>query len=251
MITNTIEQQLQKENISLTEFQELLIRLLNYSILCREESLVEQQLYDRFLRITDLVKEYLSMIDVRVLHDTRFEYIRLYPPSSHVPGMEEACETSFSGSLRSRLNQQEVALILVLRLQYDKALREARVDDQGFVTESFEAINIAMKNIIGRTLPEKPAERRQLFNRCKKLRLIEYRHENDVLKSESWLKIHPMIVSFVNDEAIQALEASTSETPISEEFLSEESAPDKSAAEGHPAQNKVSTVPTSATDEIE
>ncbi|VAW69625.1 hypothetical protein MNBD_GAMMA09-3376 [hydrothermal vent metagenome] len=207
MLTETIEQQLEKENMSLSEFQELLIRLLNYSILCRSESQIEQQLYDRYLRISSLVNEYLQMIDVRVFHEPRFEYIRLYPPSSQVPGMEEATQTAFSGSLRSRLSQQEVALILVLRLQYDKALREAQVDDQGYATESFEAISIAMKNIIGRTLPEKPGERRQLFNRCKKLRLIEYRNEDDVLKSESWLKIHPMIVSFVNDEALQALES--------------------------------------------
>lgn len=206
MITNIIEQQLEKENISLNEFRELIIRLLNYTILCRDESQIEQQLYDRYLRISDLIKEYLSMMDIRVLHDTRFEYIRLHPPSSQVPGMEEAENTAFSGSLRARLSQQEVALILILRLQYDKALREAQVDDEGYVTESFEAINIAMKNIIGRTLPDKPTERRQLFNRCKKLRLIDYRHEDDVLKAEAWLKIHPMIVGFVNDEALQALE---------------------------------------------
>lgn len=207
MLTNIIEQQLEKENISLNEFRELIIRLLNYTVLCRDVSQVEQQLYDRYLRISDLIKEYLSMMDVRVLHDTRFEYIRLYPPSSQVPGMEEAENTAFSGGLRARLSQQEVALILILRLQYDKALREAQVDDEGYVTESFEAISIAMKNIIGRTLPDKPTERRQLFNRCKKLRLIDYRHEDDVLKAEAWLKIHPMIVGFVNDEAIQALES--------------------------------------------
>ncbi len=207
MLTNIIEQQLEKENISLNEFRELIIRLLNYTVLCRDVSQVEQQLYDRYLRISDLIKEYLSMMDVRVLHDTRFEYIRLYPPSSQVPGMEEAENTAFSGGLRARLSQQEVALILILRLQYDKALREAQVDDEGYVTESFEAINIAMKNIIGRSLPDKPTERRQLFNRCKKLRLIDYRHEDDVLKAEAWLKIHPMIVGFVNDEALQALES--------------------------------------------
>jgi len=206
MITNIIEQQLEKENISLNEFRELVIRLLSYTVLCRDVSQVEQQLYDRYLRISDLIKEYLSMMDVRVLHDARFEYIRLYPPSSQVPGMEEAENTAFSGGLRARLSQQEVALILILRLQYDKALREAQVDDEGYVTESFEAINIAMKNIVGRTLPDKPTERRQLFNRCKKLRLIDYRHEDDVLKAEAWLKIHPMIVGFVNDEALQALE---------------------------------------------
>jgi len=119
-----------------------------------------------------------------------------------VPGMEEAGDQAFSGSLRARLSQSEVSLILVLRLQYDKALREAQVDDKGFVTESFEAINVAMKNIMGRSLPDKPGERQKLFKRCKKLRLIEYRNEEDVLKVESWLKIHPMIVSFVNDEAI-------------------------------------------------
>jgi len=212
MLTDIIEQQLEKENISLNEFRELIIRLLGYTVLCRDESQVEQQLYDRYLRISTLVKEYLSMMDIRVLHDTRFEYIRLYPPSSQVPGMEEAENTAFSGGLRARLSQQEVALILILRLQYDKALREAQVDDQGYVTESFEAISIAMKNIIGRSLPDKPTERRQLFNRCKKLRLIEYKHEDDVLKAESWLKIHPMIVGFVNDEAIQALESATEKT---------------------------------------
>lgn len=206
MLTDVIEKELEKENISISEFRELLIRLLNYTVLCRDESQIEQQLYDRYLRISQLVKEYMAMMDIRVFHDNRFEYIRLYPPSSQVPGMEEASDAAFSGSLRARLTQSEVALILVLRLQYDKALREAQVDNQGYVTESFEAINIAMKNIIGRSLPEKPVERRQLFNRCKKLRLIEYRNDDDVLKADAWLKIHPMIVSFVNDEAIQVLE---------------------------------------------
>lgn len=217
MITEIIEQQLEKENISLNDFRELIIRLLNYSVLCRQENQVEQQLYDRYLRTQELVKEYLALMGVHLLHDTRFEYIRLYPPSSQVPGMEEADVSAFSGSLRSRLSQQEVALILVLRLQYDKALREAQVDDEGYVTESFESISIAMKNIVGRSLPEKPAERRHLFSRCRKLRLIDYRHEDDVLKSESWLKIHPMIVGFVNDEAIESLENSVADINAADE----------------------------------
>jgi len=222
MLTDIVEQQLEKENLSLSEFRELIIRLLNYSVLCRHESQVEQQLYDRYMRIPHLVKEYLTMSGIRIFHDTRFEYIRLYPPASQVPGMEGAEEAAFSGSLRDRLSQQEVALILVLRLQYDKALREAQVDDQGYVTESFEAISIAMKNIIGRSLPEKSSERQQLFKRCRKLRLIEYRHEEDILKSEAWFKIHPMIVNFVNDEAIQALESSPEEIASQNQIEAEE-----------------------------
>jgi Domain of unknown function (DUF4194) len=216
MLTDVIEKELEKENISMNDFRELIIRLLNVGVLCRDESQIEQQLYDRYLRIASLVKEYLTIMDVRIFHDNRFNYIRLYPPSSQVPGMQDTGELAFSGSLRARLSQNEVALILVFRLQYDKALREAQVDDKGYVTESFEAINIAMKNIMGRSLPDKPGERQMLFNRCKKLRLIEYRNEEDVLKVESWLKIHPMIVSFVNDEAIQALENTSLNTEADE-----------------------------------
>ena len=81
-LTDTIAQQLERENLSLAEFKELLIRLLNYGVLCRGESQTEQLLYDRFMRIKDLVSEYLNLIDVRLFHDERFEYVRLYPPGS-------------------------------------------------------------------------------------------------------------------------------------------------------------------------
>jgi len=96
-------------------------------------------------------------------------------------------------------------MVLVLRLQYDKALREGQVDDKGYVTESMEALSIAMKNILARSLPEKLTERKQLFIHLRRLRLIEYHSEEDLVSGEAWLKIHPMIVSFVNDEAVQAL----------------------------------------------
>ncbi len=219
MLTDKLSAELEKQNLSLNEFRELIIRLLNYSVLCRNENQTEQQLYDRYLRITELVQDYLCIMDIRVLHDRRFEYLRLYPPGSQVPGMEDAGTSTFSGGLRARLNQQEVAMVLVLRLQYDKALREGQVDDSGYVTESIEAIGIAMKNILARSLPEKITERKQLFTRLRRLRLIEFRSEEDlVISGEAWLKIHPMIVNFVNDEAIAALtDATTDQTPTDKE----------------------------------
>jgi hypothetical protein len=205
-LTETIKQQLERENISIGEFKELLIRLLNYGVLCRAESQTEQQLYDRFLRIENLVCEYLNLLDISVLHDRRFEYLRLYPPGSQVPGMDDAQDESYTGSLRTRLTQQEVALVLVLRAQYDKALHEGQVDEYGFVTESLEAISIAMKNLLGRSLPEKITERKRLFQRLRQLRLIQYRQEEDIESGEAWIKIHPMIVGFVNDEVLEALQ---------------------------------------------
>ncbi|MEW5757535.1 MAG: DUF4194 domain-containing protein [Pseudomonadota bacterium] len=214
MLSDFLEEKLEPENLTREEFRELLIRLLNYGVLARAESQVEQQLYDRYLRVEDLVRDYLDLIGVRVLHDRRFEYLRLYPPGAQVPGMDDAEEQAYSGSLRSRLSQAEVALILVLRLQYDKALREGQVDENGFVTESLESLSIAMKNLLGRNLPDKLTERKRLFQRLRQLRLIALRNDEDVESSEAWLKIHPMIVSFVSDEALNALAAGKLENEI-------------------------------------
>jgi len=222
MLTDVLSQRLEKENLGLDEFRELTIRLLNYGVLCRSESQTEQQLYDRYLRIADLVQDYLHIMNITVFHDRRFEYLRLYPPGSETPGMEEAETSAFAGSLRNRLSQSEVAMVLVLRLQYDKALREGQVDDKGYVTESMEALSIAMKNILARSLPEKLTERKQLFIHLRRLRLIEFHSEEDLVSGEAWLKIHPMIVSFVNDDAVQALSrATTLENKDSEGIVTE------------------------------
>lgn len=205
MLSDYLSTKLDAENISLSEFRELSVRLLNYGVLCRNESLTEQQLYDRYLRIAPLINDYLSLMDLRLYHDTRFEYLRVYPPGSAIPGVED--DEALNANLRQRLNQNEVAMVLVLRLQYDKALREGQVDDNGYVTESLEALSIASKNLLSRGLPSKVTERKALFQRLRKLRLIEYRQEVEFDNSEAWIKIHPMIVTFVTDEAINALNA--------------------------------------------
>jgi hypothetical protein len=206
MLTECLAQALETSGISVEEFSELCVRLLNYGVLSRHENQIEQALYDRYVRIPALVDEYVGLIGVRVLHDRRFEYVRLYPPGAQVPGMEGAEEGAYTGGLRARLRQDEVALLLVLRLQYDRALREGEVDENGFVAESMESLGIAMKNLLGRSLPDKLTDRKRAFQRLRQLRLIDYLQEDDVEADEAWLRIHPMIVSFVNDEALASLE---------------------------------------------
>ncbi|MEY8264393.1 MAG: DUF4194 domain-containing protein, partial [Bermanella sp.] len=161
---NKIEQLLEKEGVSLKEFSELLIRLLDYGVLCRDESQVEQTLYDRYLRLETLVQDYVSLLAIRIQHDRRFQFVRCFPPGAQVPGMEDDTQ-AFNGGLRVRLNQNEVALVLVLRSQYDKALREGQVDEQGCVLVSLESLSIALKNLLSRSLPEQLTERKNLFRR--------------------------------------------------------------------------------------
>ena len=203
-LSDFIEQRLESTGVSLEEFRGVLIRLVNYGVLERRESQTERELYDRFVRAEDLVRETLSLYGIVVHHDRRFEFARLYPPGSRTPGMEHAEDEAFSGSLRARPTQNEVAVILVLRAQYDKAVREAKIDENGFATEPLEAIALAMKNWLNRSLPEKATERRALFKRLRQLRLIDYRSEDELDTSEAWLKIHPMIVDFVSADAIEA-----------------------------------------------
>jgi hypothetical protein len=205
-IHDYLDLRLKNSAVSLDELRELMVRLLNYGILSRDESQTERELYDRFLRIEAPVRELLDLFGIGLQLDYRFEYLRLLPPGTQVPGMDGAAEQAFAGSLRARLTQQEVALLLVLRVQYDKALREGKLDERGFVTESFESLGIAMKNLLGRPLPDKVTERRRLFQHLKQLRLIDFRQEEDIDSGESWLRIHPMIVDFVGEEALAALQ---------------------------------------------
>lgn len=206
MLPEDLEQRLDKAGVAPEEYQELCLRLLNYGVLCRDESQVEQQLYDRFVRVPELVGDYLGMVGIRLFHDRRFAYVRLYPPGARVPGMEDAETETFAGGLRARLRQDEVALLLVLRQLYDKALREGQLDDGGYVTESLEAIGIAMRNQLGRTLPERLTERKRVFERLRKLRVIQYRQDQALDTAEAGLRIHPMIVSFVTEDALAALD---------------------------------------------
>ena len=208
---NHIETALEKEGVQLREFSELMIRLTDYGVICRDESQVEQTLYDRYLRVEELVAEYLSVMGIRIQHDKRFQFVRLYPPGAQVPGMEDETDQPFNGGMRVRLNQNEVALVLVLRSQYDKALREGQVDEQGCVLVSLESLSIALKNLLSRSLPEQLTERKNLFRRLRQLRLIQLANEDALESAEFWLKIRPMIISYVSDDVLSTLLADAEE----------------------------------------
>ena len=200
-----IEQKLEKQGLDRRELSELLIRLLDYGVICRDESQIEQQLYDRYLRLEEIVADYLELIGVRVQHDKRFQFIRLYPPGAQIPGVQDEPNAIQSPGLRMRLNQNEVALILVLRAQYDKALREGQVDEQGCVMVSLESLSIAIKNLLKRTLPDNMTERKQLFRRLKQLRLIQIANEDRLDDGDMWLRIRPMIMSYVSEQVLADL----------------------------------------------
>lgn len=204
-LSSLLQEQLEKHNLTLDNWRELVQRLLDYGVLCRDDSQVEAELYDRFVRIHELVNDYLGLMGVRFQHDSHFRFVRILPPGARLPGMDDESDEPFNAGLRSRLNQHEVALVLVLRAEYDKALREGSIDEQGCATLSLEAIAMAMKSLLRRSLPENLGERRQAFKRLRQLRLINFFAESDIDSGESWIKIRPLIINLVNNEWLEQI----------------------------------------------
>lgn len=220
MISEALKAPLADKGVSEWEFSELLIRLLDYGVLCRDENATEQRLYDRYCRVEALVLDYLSLLGLRIEHSARFGFVRLYPPGAEVPGLPDDEHAPFNSGFRQRLNQSEVALAIVLRVEYGKQLREGRVDEQGNVLANMEAISIAFHNLLKRSLPENVTERRSLFRKLRQLRVLHYQTEDDLDSLEGWVKVRPLIMSFVGDGALDALEGS----PIADDDMAEQAA---------------------------
>ncbi len=206
MISDLFAEQLEQKNYTQEEFSELLIRLLDYGVLCRDESQVEEQLYDRFVQLKDWVEDYLQIIGVRILHDERFNFVRIYPPGAQVPGLPDEVDQPFNSGFRQRLSQLDVAVILVLRAEYEKSLREGQIDENGCVMLSMEALSLGMHNLLNRSLPETQTERARLLTRLKQLRLIYFKTDETEGHEDSWLKVRPTINSFVSEEALAVLQ---------------------------------------------
>ena len=205
ILTNAIEMALSPLNISADEFSELIIRLLDYGMINRDESQVESTLYDRYVRCADIVEDYLSLIHVVIQHNSQFCFVRIYPPGAIVPGLQSHDALPFNQGFRIKPSQQEVGVILVLRVEYEKALREGQVDEKGCVMLSLENLVIVLKNLLKRALPDNQGERKALFKRLKQLRLINFNNESDLDVEEAWLRIQPSITSFVSDEVLAQL----------------------------------------------
>lgn len=226
MISDVIKQQLSETGIKLEEYSELVIRLLDFGVICRDESQVEAGFYDRYLQCEEAIADYLSVIGVRIQHDKQFNTVRVFPPGAEVPGMADDDSSPFNSGFRSRPSQNEVAVILVLRAEYEKALREGQVDDKGCVVISLQALVIAMSNLLQRQLPDNNTERKQLFRRLRQLRLLQFNTDDDLDNEESWLRIRPGITSFVHHDMVQELLAIGAEqnpnAQLSEQKLAEE-----------------------------
>ena len=205
MITEAIEKSLAQNHLSSEEFSEVVIRLLDHGVISRDKSQIETKLYDRFIQCEAMIDDYLRPLKVRLQHDRKFHSVRVFPPGSTVPGMPDADDTPFNGGFRVKPGQQDIAAILVLRVEYEKSLREGQVDEKGCVLIAMESVAISHKNLLKRPLPEVQGERLAIFKKLRQLRLIDFNLDEDIGNNDSWVSIQPSIISFVSDDVLRAL----------------------------------------------
>jgi hypothetical protein len=184
-----------------------------------------------------MVADYFAPLHLRIQHDRRFCFVRLFPPGARVPGLADENDAPFNSGLRASLSQQEVATVLVLRAEYDKALREGQVDDEGCVTLSLEALNIAMRNLLKRNLPDKKTERAYLFRRLRQLRLIQFSADAELDNQDAWLRIRPTITSFVNETVLNQINRPEADTEAPTEDAAEDRASADEASLFHAVNN--------------
>jgi hypothetical protein len=200
VFSQILKVQLDKFGLSRDDWHALLQRLLDYGVLCRDDSLVEADFYDLYLRLEPLIIDYLSLIGINVEHERHFRFVRVLPPGAKSPGNDQEYNEGINTSLRLKLSQHEVALVLILRAEYDKALRDGAIDESGCVNISVEALALSLKSLLKRNLSDLVHERRQYFRRLRQMRLIHYVNESDLDTGDGWLKIRPTIINIVSNE---------------------------------------------------
>jgi len=212
-ISQLVEAELKAGGVRAEAFQQILGRLFGLSILHREDSAIERQLYDDAVRIEGLLNAYFNVGGFRLLHERHQSYFRLYPPGARVPGLPAEDDAIAVDAVRAKLSADFVACCLVLRLLYNESLRQGSINERNEALVTVEYLNATLTAQARRSLPAKTA-RERLFADLKRARLIDYRADSEVEDADALVAIRGTILQFVADSAIDALLVET-RAPVS------------------------------------
>lgn len=204
-LTNTIEDQLERQNLKLERFKEITSRLFAWGIIVREEDGVEQRYYDDARRIEALLADYFALAGFRLVHDLKNEFFRLYAPGAQIPGLADD-EFDAQPSLRSKLSADFVAAALTLRFLFQQGLAEGggRLTDSGEVLIRFEELAATQQTQLKRLLPELSGERERLIKELKRHRLIHIGANFSFEDEDAYIAIRPTILGIISEDALAA-----------------------------------------------
>lgn len=200
MIIEGIMHELDNRNLSIADYRRVILRLLDKQVIYRLESNTEAEIYDLYVRMEDIVNEYLDVIGITVVSNINLHFVIAYPPGSNIPGVH--AEDIGENALQRRIRGDEAGLMITLRLLYEEKIREGEIDENGRAFVSLETVFTRYHSIVKREMPMSETERRSLFGTLKQLRIIEY---SDLTNPEQWIGIREVILHFTLDGVIQVL----------------------------------------------
>lgn len=199
-LLENIESALSERSLNLKDLREVAYRLLEKQVIYRRESTAESIVYDKYLRLEDILQDYFSILGIHLVHSPGLNLIVAYPPGSQIPGHQDSEEIP---ALQKRVRAEEAGLMVLLRLLYEEKLREGNVNEDSTAFVSLEDINTRYNTLLKRSLPKSVNDRIRLFGTLKKLRIIEY---DDVSSYEKWVGIREVILHFTLDGVVKALD---------------------------------------------
>lgn len=204
-IYNEVFDIMQKRGLDIGDFEAVVSYLLSNGVINRDDSQREERLYDLFLRIEDIAKDYLALVGIKTLHDEDLQSIRIYAPSSETPEeFDDTGDKNKNTNMSSKLNTEESAYLIALALYYDQKLREERINDADMAIEiSKEEFHVALATFVGYTVSQSKTTREEAFKTLKRLRAVTF-GKDLFIDGDNPLIIRPHIVNLLPKDTLRA-----------------------------------------------
>lgn len=195
-----IESELKKANASLSEFREIAYRLLGNQAIYRKQSNSEAMDYDLFVRLQDLIEEYLGVLGFRVVHYEQMQYVACFPPGSDIPGVRS--DDDVQAHYYRNLKRNEKIVLIVARYLFEEKLREGQLSEDGVAYVDLEKFHHTFAMVSKQPL-DKESERDELLRFLKGLRVVQF---NDLSVQDALVGFRNTILCYSMDSVIQKVQ---------------------------------------------
>lgn len=171
-IYNIFVDVINETGLDLEDFQAITSYLLENGVICREDSAREEKYYDQFLRLESIIKDYLNLININIVHDEDLLSIRLYAPGSDFPN--SFVDSDIKSNMSMNLTSEESAYLIALAILYNQKFNEGDVEDDASVEVEHEEFNTALASYLSFSANENKSIRDDAFRTLRKLKVVKF-----------------------------------------------------------------------------
>ena len=171
-IYNEFVELVNEAGLDLEDFQDITSYLLENGVICREDSQKEEKYYDNFLRLESIIKDYLNLININVVHDEDLLSIRLYAPGSDFP--QSYLDDDIKSNMSMSLSSEESAYLIALAILYNQKFNEGQIEDDASVEVELEEFNTALVSYLSYSANENKSVRDEALRTLRRLKVLNY-----------------------------------------------------------------------------